>query len=263
MIMSVGRYVAMAAILAAGGCLTYNADCALDETPVVGYADAPFALGRNIVRTREAPIGNLVADAFYAQARAAGESVDVGLVPAGAIRDHNECEMKPALGPGAIHQGELSTMLPFSNHVAMAALPEADLWRALEYGVAHLGQYGELGISPRFLHVSHLNIHIDCSRIAANEGIDGARVTGIDFIDGIGASTPLDRGNPTRTFNVATGASLVAGDDGFTWFSNVLATLRAEWEMVGDYIGTAPEQTVTPFVDGRITMENCTLPRPN
>lgn len=247
---------------AASGCLAYNAECPADETTVVGYADAPFGLQRHVIRTREAAIGNLVTEAFYEQARAS-QAVDVALVPAGSIHDHSQCEMTPALGPGAIRQGDLSDMLPDGNKVVVVALPEADLWRALEHGVAHLGSPGELGVSPRFLHVSHLRIHVDCSRIAASAGIDGSRVVSIDFIDGAGTSVPLDRGSPTRTLNVVTNTFLMDGYDGFRWFGDQIAELKSEFEIVGDYIGTQPERTVFPKVDGRITMENCVLPRPD
>ena len=77
------------------GCLAYNVECPSDDSAVLGRTESLLDLRRTFLRTREAPIGNLIADAFYDHMRAQFQPDDkvIAVVNAGSIRDRNDCRI--------------------------------------------------------------------------------------------------------------------------------------------------------------------------
>jgi len=141
------------------------------------------------VRTREATIGNLVADAMRASARA-----DAALVNGGGIRGGKIY----AVG-ATISRRDVMAELPFNNRVVVIDVDGADLRRGIENGIAQWPN-----AVGRFPQVSGLTIEADMKRPA------GDRITTIKV-----GGEPLD---PSKTYRIATNDFMARGGDGYTMF---------------------------------------------
>jgi len=143
------------------------------------------------LRTREAAIGNLFADAMRAGTRA-----DVAILNGGGIRANKTYE------PGArISQGDVLAELPFGNRVVVLEMSGRDLKRAIENGLSKLPQS-----NGRFPQVSGIAVEFSLDREPGNR-ITAMRIGG----------APLDEG---KTYRVATLDFLARGGDEYTMFAN-------------------------------------------
>jgi 2',3'-cyclic-nucleotide 2'-phosphodiesterase (5'-nucleotidase family) len=143
------------------------------------------------VRTREAAIGNLIADAMRASTKA-----DVAITNGGGIRGG---KLYP---PGStITRRDVLAELPFGNRIAVLESTGADIKAAIENGLSRAP-------SPAggFPQVSGLKIEADIGRPP------GKRVVSI-LVDG----KPLDE---KKVYTVATNDFMSRGGDGYTMFVN-------------------------------------------
>jgi 2',3'-cyclic-nucleotide 2'-phosphodiesterase (5'-nucleotidase family) len=141
------------------------------------------------VRTREAAIGNLIADAMRSSARADAAVMNGGGIRAGKVYP-----------PGStITRRDVLAELPFSNRMVIVEITGRELWQSMENGLALLPD-----ASGRFPQVSGLTITADARRPA------GSRITAIRVGD-----TPL---NETRIYRVAVNDFLARGGDNYTGF---------------------------------------------
>lgn len=139
------------------------------------------------VRTREAAIGNLFADALRGSTGA-----DIAITNGGGIRAN-----KIYHAGSDITRRDILSELVFGNHVALLAVSGRDIKAALENGLSAAPEP-----SGRFPHISGMTVTADLSKAA------GHRVTSIR-IDG----KPLDE---ARTYRLATNDFLARGGDGYT-----------------------------------------------
>jgi len=138
------------------------------------------------VRTREAAIGNLFADAMRVAARA-----DAAIMNGGGIRAG---KLYP---PGStITRRDILAELPFSNKVVTVEISGRDLKRAMENGLAQLPNAG-----GRFPQVSGIAVEADISRPP------GERITAINV-----GGAPLD---DDRMYTVVTNDFIARGGDGY------------------------------------------------
>jgi 2',3'-cyclic-nucleotide 2'-phosphodiesterase (5'-nucleotidase family) len=143
------------------------------------------------VRTREAAIGNLFADAMRAGTRA-----DVAILNGGGIRAGKTYE------PGArISQGDLLAELPFGNRIVVLEMSGRDLKSAIENGLSRLP-----GASGRFPQVSGIAVEFSLDRAP------GSRVTAMRI-----GGAPLDEG---KIYRLATLDFLARGGDDYTMFAS-------------------------------------------
>jgi len=142
------------------------------------------------VRTREAAIGNLFADAMRINMRA-----DAAILNGGGIRAGKTYE------PGSrISQGDVLAELPFGNRIVVLEMSGADLKRAIENGLSRLPQS-----AGRFPQVSGMAVEFELARPP------GSRITAMRI-----AGAPLDE---ARTYRVATLDFLARGGDDYTMFA--------------------------------------------
>jgi 2',3'-cyclic-nucleotide 2'-phosphodiesterase (5'-nucleotidase family) len=180
------------------------------------------------VRTREAAIGDLIADAMRAAGRADAAVTNGGGIRAGRI-----------YAPGAIiTRRDILAELPFGNRIVTLAATGSDLKRALENGLSQLPN-----AAGRFPQVSGLTIVADASRPA------GDRILSIKVGD-----APLEE---SRIYRVATNDFMARGGDGYTSFSEAPplvppADAPLLTNEVMQYI--AGLGTVRTRVDGRIVL---------
>ncbi len=141
------------------------------------------------VRTGEAAIGDLIADAMRAVAKA-----DAALMNGGSIRGGK------IYAPGAtLTRRDIVAELPFDNRIVTMELSGADLRRAIESGLSAWPR-----ASGRFPQVSGIDVIADGSRAP------GARIVSIAV-----GGAPLDE---TRIYKLATNDFLANGGDDYVTF---------------------------------------------
>jgi 2',3'-cyclic-nucleotide 2'-phosphodiesterase (5'-nucleotidase family) len=163
--------------------LTREMDVALGTTAV--ELDSRNAT----VRTREAAIGNLFADAMRSSLKADAAVTNGGGIRAGKVYSAGS----------AITRRDILAELPFNNRVVEIEINGADLRRALENGLAQLPAAG-----GRFPQVSGMAIEVDLKRPA------GDRIVAISV-----GGAPLD---DARIYKVAVNDFLARGGDGYVGF---------------------------------------------
>jgi 2',3'-cyclic-nucleotide 2'-phosphodiesterase (5'-nucleotidase family) len=151
-----------------------------------------------IVRSREAAIGDLIADAMRAAGRA-----DAALMNGGGIRGGK------IYAPGTtLTRRDILAELPFDNRVVTLETSGATLRRAIENGLSQLP-----APSGRFLHVSGMAVEADAQRPS------GSRVLSIKV-----GGAPLD---DNKSYRVATNDFLARGGDGYTMLRDATPLLPA------------------------------------
>jgi 2',3'-cyclic-nucleotide 2'-phosphodiesterase (5'-nucleotidase family) len=151
----------------------------------VGELDSRSA----IVRSQEAAIGNLIADAVKASTGA-----DVAIVNGGGIRANKQYPAGVTLT-----RRDILSELPFGNATSMVEVSGAEIRAALENGVSQLENR-----AGRFPQVSGLKFEVD------SKSPVGSRIVAVS-VNG----QPLD---PAGKYKVATNNFMLAGGDGYVAF---------------------------------------------
>ena len=181
------------------------------------------------VRTGEAAIGDLVADAMRAAARA-----EVAVTNGGGIRGGR------VYAPGmAITRRDILSELPFDNRIVTIEISGAALKHAIENGLSQLPSS-----SGRFPQISGMTVEADTSRPP------GSRVLAIKVGD-----APL---NENKIYRVATNDFMARGGDGYAMFRDATPLLPANdapllSTAVMDYVKRIG--TVRNRVEGRIALK--------
>ena len=193
----------------------------------VGITRVPLEARDIRIRASEVNVGNLVADAMRAAARA-----NVAIVNSGGIRGNREY---PA---GPLTRRVLTELNPFSNVVCKIEITGAQLQAALNFGVSRLP-----AASGQFPQVSGMTFHVVLAAPADNRVRD-LKVNG----------APVD---PAKTYTLALPDFVLHGGDGYEMFANAKVLISPE---DGVLIVTAVEDAVRgrdvePKVEGRIVIE--------
>ena len=173
----------------AAAVLPYEKELAREMDVALGTTAVELDSRNATVRTREAAIGNLFADAMRSSVKADAAVTNGGGIRAGKVY---------AAG-SAITRRDILAELPFNNRVVEIEINGGDLRRALENGLAQLP-----GAGGRFPQVSGLTIEVDPKRAA------GDRIVAISV-----GGAPLD---DARIYKVAINDFLARGGDGYVWF---------------------------------------------
>lgn len=192
----------------------------------VGTTAVELDSRNSTVRTREAAIGNLFADAMRASAK-----TDVGLTNGGNIRAGR------VYAPGSsITRRDILAELPFNNRVVTVEINGQKLRRVIETGLRSLPD-----ATGAFPQVSGLTIEADPARPAGN------RIIAIK----VGAE-PLDE---AKIYTVATNDFLASGGDGYDLLRDANHLLPAgDSPMVANEVMAYVRRigTVRTGVEGRI-----------
>jgi 2',3'-cyclic-nucleotide 2'-phosphodiesterase (5'-nucleotidase family) len=189
-----------------------------------GVASVALDTRNEIVRVKESPVGNLIAD-LMREAMGA----DVALVNGGGIRGN---AVTPA---GPLTRGDVLKILPFANKVVKLEVTGETLRAALENG---LSQHEK--IAGRFPQVSGLRYVFDPTKPAGSRLVS-ATVGG----------KPLD---PAARYTVATFEFLMGGGDGYTMLQQAKVLVNPmsgpmDSDLVLDRLKIGP---IAPTTDGRI-----------
>ncbi|HEY8343923.1 MAG TPA: 5'-nucleotidase C-terminal domain-containing protein [Bacillota bacterium] len=187
---------------------------------VIGKTPVRLVGERQLVRTGETNLGNLITDAMRALSGA-----EIALTNGGGIRASIEA--------GEITIENVLEVLPFGNTVVVKEMKGSDLLSCLEHGVS---LYPEP--SGAFPQVSGLFFTINPTK-PAGERISAVQVNGKPLL-------------PNGIYTVATNDFLAAGGDGYTWFAPAknVGELGGLDEVLIEYIQS--RGVIAPEVEGRI-----------
>ncbi|MGE3989085.1 bifunctional metallophosphatase/5'-nucleotidase [Pseudorhodoplanes sp.] len=182
------------------------------------------------VRTREAAIGNLIADAMRAEADA-----EIAITNGGGIRGGR---LYPA--GSTITRRDVMAELPFNNHISVLDVSGKSVRTALENGFSLLPR-----AAGRFPQISGMKVVVDPSRPV------GQRVLSAEV-----GGKPLD---DTRIYRIATNDFMSRGGDGYEMFNNVREIVPGHdgplmTNAVIEYLEKI--KTVRTGVDGRIVFRS-------
>ncbi|MFJ7934394.1 5'-nucleotidase C-terminal domain-containing protein [Sporosarcina sp. NPDC096371] len=186
------------------------------------------------VRRNETPLGNLITDGMLAKAKMHNKDVVMALQNGGGIR--------AGMDKGPITVGEVITVLPFGNTLAIMELSGAELKAAFE--ISFRDYPGENG---GFLHVSGAQVTFDSSKSV------GKRVVSIAYNNGDGKYTEIQ---DAKRYIIATNAFTAKGGDDYTVFKKAYEEGRvtdlglSDWENLRDHVAKLGE--VDPEIEGRI-----------
>jgi 5'-nucleotidase / UDP-sugar diphosphatase len=202
----------------------------LDETlnVEIGATTTEIDSRRNMVRSAEATMGNLIADAMRAATGA-----DIGIMNGGGIRGDRTYDAGAKLT-----RRDILTELPFGNLTVVTELPGSQVLLALENGVSEV----EKG-AGRFPQVSGLTFVMDPTAPA------GSRVS--EVMVG-GAALEKD-----KLYKVAVNDYILGGGDGYAALGGgKLLTNSGGGALVANDVMAFVEKagTIAPTVEGRIKM---------
>lgn len=206
----------------------YNAELDRELNAAIGVTAEPLDSRRATVRSREAAIGNLIADAARDAVKA-----EIAIVNGGGIRGNKEY---PA---GPITRRDVLSELPFGNRTVKLEVTGATVLAALENGVS-----GVENAAGRFPQVSGLSFTADLTKPP------GQRVTMVRL-----GERPLD---PAATYTLATNDYMFGGGDGYGMLKDAkpLLGVRDARLMANDVMAyIAARKTVEPKVEGRIELK--------
>jgi 5'-nucleotidase/UDP-sugar diphosphatase len=207
----------------------YNGE--LDETlnVPIGVTTEPLDSRKAVVRSQEAAIGNLIADALREAVQA-----DVAIMNGGGIRANRTYDAGTKLT-----RRDILREIPFGNRTVKLEISGADLLAALENGVS--GVEDDAG---SFSHVSGITMTADITKPK------GQRLTEV-LIGG----KPLD---PKASYTLATNDYISTGRDGYTALSKArpLLGVRDAKLMANDIMAyITARKTVSPKVEGRVKLK--------
>lgn len=151
---------------------------------VVGYTEVDLLGEKQDVRTGETNLGNLCCDALIAATNA-----DVAIMNGGNIR--------ASIPVGDITQGDILTVMPYSNMVVTKQVTGDELLQILEHGLSLLPE-----ADGRFAQVGGVNMQVDAAMPA------GQRIQSLTFSNG----RPVE---PAGEYLLVTNDYLAEGGDDY------------------------------------------------
>lgn len=216
---------------------------ALGERPTGSTAAENIDGRRETCRAEECAMGNIIADAMRYDTNA-----QIAIMNGGGVR--------ASIPAGDITLGEVLTVQPFGNLLATFELTGANVIAALENGVSRLvatdGVVSRTDLSGRFPQVSGIRFSFDPTQPA------GSRIISVELDNGDGTFSPID---PDMVYTVVTNNFMRTGGDGYSVLAeqaiNPYDYGTVDYDATINYIKSLG--TVTPVIEGRITMVNATL----
>lgn len=220
-------WILCCAVSLLGGCVAFN-ECEAPQGERLGSAAIDLDLRETVVRTQEASIGNLVADALYAVAETVclDGSIpcpDLALQNAGGLRQETACGTREQVEAGLVFERDVEDLMPFENDLVVVTMTGADVKLALERAVSSLGQVGDAAAAGYFLHVSGLEFGVDCEQSPqslSGDQLSVQRVGDRVALDSIWLTSQNRREllQLDQEYEVATNSFIGSGGDGFLSF---------------------------------------------
>ena len=224
------------------------------QGPEIGRIAAPVTLRKAVLRTREAVIGNLAADAVWNGFNgepgfkengepnpckhidsAPQRCIDIAMTNAGGLRLESACGERSEWREGSVYQRDVEQLLPFANEIVAIGVTGRQLYEAYEQSFALLGQPGRFSWGGGFLHSSGARVLVDCGaqpRLTDDDGqVRGGQVGSRVVMvcarrhgDVAGQEPSWENvvrdDDEERIYRVGVNAFLAGGGDGFQMWVN-------------------------------------------
>lgn len=202
------------------------------RTVPVGSTAVALEGSRELVRSQETNLGNLICDAMLW--KTAAEGTQICITNGGGIR--------ASIAQGDVNMGHVLEVLPFGNQIATFGLRGADVVAAVEHGVSAI----EAG-AGQFPQVGGLRFTFDPSRPA------GSHVSSVEVMGADGTFGPID---PNATYKLVTNDFMRTGGDGYTMFAERAIDPYDSGAILADAVAEyiAANSPVSPEVEGRISV---------
>ena len=202
----------------------YKAEVNAIQSIVIGSTQVLLEGTRDMVRTRETNLGNLITDAILDISGA-----NVALTNGGGMR--------VSIAAGEISRKMVFDVLPFGNLIVVKEVPGSIIMEMLEVG-ARLYP----AANGAFLHTAGLTYSIDASKPAL-ERVHSVMIN----------AQPLQL---DKTYLLATNDFMAAGGDGYVMLKDypIYAEMISLEEALAEYVAKLGG-SVAPTVEGRITVE--------
>ena len=188
------------------------------------------------IRLSETNLGNFITDGMLAKAKTINENTTIAMQNGGGIR--------ASIEEGPITYGEVLTVLPFGNSLAIMEVTGQEIKDALEHSVREYPKE-----NGGFLHVSGMFFNYDGKAPA------GERVLSV-FVDT--GDENYDELDLEETYTVATNTFTAKGGDGYDMFGKAYAEGRVtepgftDWEMFEEHAQSFADEGVEPYEERRI-----------
>ena len=198
------------------------------------------------VRNSETILGNIITDGMLAKSKVfTDKEVIMAVQNGGGIR--------AAIDAGPVTVGEVITVLPFGNTLAVMDITGKEVKEMFEHSVSQAPKE-----SGGFLHVSGAKVRYDSTKPA------GERVVSIEYKNADGQYVAIESG---KTYTIATNAFTAKGGDGFTMLQKAYEDGRvtdlglSDWENLKEQF-LAIKDSIPTSTEGRIidvALETVTL----
>jgi 5'-nucleotidase / UDP-sugar diphosphatase len=218
---------------------------------VVGETAVDLELTERLTRNQEAPIGNLVADAYLA----AFDGAQAALVNGGSLRcpsefDAVQCE-DFKIPAGEITEADLEIVLAFNSSLVVKEIAGTVLRSTLERSVATIPSVRK----GWFLHPAGLTYSADCSRTAQQlDAEDSAVVTEGDRITEIRVGGALI--DDAATYSIVVNSFVGAGNDGHILLGEAPGQGSEVRERDALRALLLAQSPVSPAVEGRVSLSS-------
>ena len=201
----------------------YKAEVNAIQAIIIGSTQVPLEGTRDLVRTQETNLGNLITDAILDISGA-----DVALTNGGGMR--------VSIAAGEISRKNVFDVLPFGNLIVVKEVPGSIIMGMLELGASLYP-----ASNGAFLHTAGLTYSIDASKPAL-ERVHSVMISGQPLV--------LD-----QTYRLATNDFMAAGGDGYVMLKEypIYAEMISLEEALAGYVAKLGG-SVAPKVEGRITV---------
>jgi 5'-nucleotidase len=204
------------------------------QNTVIGSAAVLLDGERASVRNRETNLGDLIAEVMLARTQTDG--ADVAVTNGGGIR--------ASIAAGQVTVGNVLTVLPFGNTIALTTITGAVLRSVIENGLSQINFAVPSSSAGRFPQIAGM-------RFTYNPNAPvGSRVVSLEIAQAGGGFAPVD---PAVSYRVATNNFMLAGGDGYAALaagSNKVDTGYIMADVLNDYfVNNSPVDKAT---DGRI-----------
>ena len=209
------------------------------KATVVGQTAVHLEGTRELVRSQETNLGNLICDAMLW--KTAAENTQICIQNGGGIR--------ASIPAGDVSMGQVLEVLPFGNLISTFGLKGSDVWAALENGVSQIED-----VKGRFPQVGGLRYSFDPNQPA------GSRIVSVEVKnpDGTYSSIDLD-----AVYKVASNDFMRHGGDGYDMFAENAIDAYDAGALLDDAVAQYIKlhSPVSPALEGRITkVEVAALP---
>ncbi|MFC4713038.1 cell wall-binding repeat-containing protein [Planococcus dechangensis] len=187
------------------------------------------------IRSSETNLGNFITDGMLAKAQQINPNTTIALQNGGGIRS--------SINEGPITYGEVLTVLPFGNALAIMEVTGQELLDALEHSVRLFPSE-----NGGFLHVSGMFFNYDGKAPAGDRVLSAFVDNGEEYVE-------IDL---EETYTVATNSFTAKGGDGYDMFGAAYEDGRVsepgftDWEMFVEHAEKFADEGIEPYEERRI-----------